>query len=176
MRIDGKKIYLTPISDDDLEDFVRWRNSDWVRERYIYRGVFTVEGQKAWIKSHVETGDAVQFIIWDKADDKRIGCVYIQNIDRANKKGEYGIFIGEKAYIGGGRGREAAELIVKFAFEKLELHRIYLRLLSDNAQAYKSYENAGFEKEGIFSDDVFIDGNYHDVIFMAKCKDREDPK
>ena len=50
MRLDGEKIFLTAIEDDDLEDFVRWRNSNLVRERYIYRGEFTVEGQKAWIK------------------------------------------------------------------------------------------------------------------------------
>ncbi len=171
MRIDGEKIYLTPISDEDLADFVRWRNSQLVRERYIYRGEFTIEGQKAWIKSHVDTGEAIQYIIWDKQDDKRIGCVYIQDIDNVNHKGEYGIFIGEEDYLGGGRGREAAELIVDYAFSHLSMHKIYLRVLSDNIRAYKSYEHAGFVKEGLFHDDVCIDGLYHDVIFMARYKD-----
>lgn len=171
MKIEGNKVYLTSITDDDLQDFVRWRNSDLARAHYIYRGVFTVEGQKAWIESQVDTGKAIQYIIWNKADDKKIGCVYIQNIDYINKKGEYGIFIGEEEYLGGGRGREAAELIVGYAFDKLGLHKVYLRVLSDNIRAIKSYEGAGFEKEGIFNDDVCIDGNFHDVIYMAKIRE-----
>ena len=171
MKLEGNKIFLTPIEDKDLEDFVRWRNSDLVRERYIYRGDFTVEGQKAWIRSHVETGEAVQFIIWDKLDNKRVGCVYIQDIDYTNKKGEYGIFIGEEEYLCGGRGREAAELMVDFAFEELGLHKVYLRVLSDNIRAYKSYEHAGFVEEGLSRDDVCIAGEYHDVIFMARFRD-----
>lgn len=171
MKIEGNKVFLTPIEDSDLEDFVRWRNSELVRERYIYRGEFTVEGQKKWIENHVDAGDAVQFIIWDKEDNRRIGCVYIQDIDHKNKKGEYGIFIGEEAYLSGGRGREAAELIVDYAFSELDMHKIYLRVLSDNIRAYKSYESAGFVKEGIFHDDVCIDGKFHDVIFMARYRE-----
>ncbi|SEB00901.1 Acetyltransferase (GNAT) domain-containing protein, partial [Pseudobutyrivibrio sp. ACV-2] len=63
------------------------------------------------------------------------------------------------------------ELIVDYAFSHLSMHKIYLRVLSDNIRAYKSYEHAGFVKEGLFHDDVCIDGLYHDVIFMARYKD-----
>ena len=97
--------------------------------------------------------------------------MYIQDIDSKNKKGEYGIFIGEEDYLGGGRGREAAELILEHVFGQLNLHKVYLRVLSDNIRAYKSYEHAGFVEEGIFHDDVCIDGQFHDVIFMAKYKE-----
>ena len=69
---------------------------------------------------------------------------------------------------GKGLGSETAALFTDFGFDKLDLHRISLRLLAGNVQAEKSYENAGFVREGVFRDMVYLDGEYRDVIFMAK--------
>ena len=171
MRIEGEKIYLTPITYDDCEDFVRWRNSDLIKSRFIYRKELTVEQQIKWIKEQVEPGNVVQFIIWDKKDDIKIGSVYLQHIDNKNKKCEFGILIGEEKYIGFGRGREANELICKYGFEELGMNKIYLRVLADNARAIKSYKNAGFTKEYLLHDDVVIDGKTTNVIFMAKFRE-----
>ena len=47
------------------------------------------------------------------------------------------------------------------------LHRVYLRALSENLQAIRSYEKAGFVREGLLRDDVCIDGVYRDIVWMA---------
>lgn len=172
-KIMGQKVYLTPITYDDCEHFVAMRNSDLVKSRYIYRKDFTVEGQINWIKTKVETGEVAQFMIWDVADDKQIGSVLLQDIDTDNRTCELGIFIAYEDYLGGGRGREAAELIIKYGFEQLHMHKIYLRVLADNERAIRSYEHAGFVKERLAHDEVFIDGEPVDVIFMAIHNNQE---
>lgn len=53
------------------------------------------------------------------------------------------------------------------------MHRIYLRVLADNERAIRSYEHAGFVKEGLAHDDVWIEGRPYDVIFMAIYNNQE---
>ena len=160
-------IYLRLMTGEDTDRIVAWRNSDSVRKNFIYQELFTREGHENWIRTQVNTGRVVQMIICDLATDTPLGSVYIRDIDRQHNKAEYGIFIGEASVRGRGIGTAAAKLMLKYCFEEEGLHRIYLRALSGNAQAIRSYEKAGFVKEAVLRDDVRIDGKYIDIIWMA---------
>lgn len=94
-RDTGAGIYLRLMTREDTDRIVAWRNSDAVRKNFIYQALFTRESHENWIRTHVETGDVVQMIICDLANDKPLGSVYIRDIDRHHNKAEYGIFIGE---------------------------------------------------------------------------------
>lgn len=160
-------IYLRLMTWEDTDLIVAWRNSDAVRKNFIYREPFTRQGHEDWIRNMVETGKVVQTIICDLASDRPLGCVYIRDIDRRHNKAEYGIFIGEPDARGRGLGTAAAKLMLRYCFEEEKLHRIYLRALAGNNRAIRSYEKAGFRKEGCLKDDVCIDGKYCDIIWMA---------
>ncbi len=171
IRLEGEKVFLTPMQLDDAEDFVRWRNSDLIKSKFIYRKDITVEQQRQWISTKVLTDEVVQFVIWDKQDNKKIGSVYLQHIDKENKKCEFGILIGEEAYLGGGRGTEANNLICEYGFNQMDMHKIYLRVLAENIPARRSYTRAGFTEEYKSHDDVWVEGQPEDVVFMSKYSD-----
>lgn len=160
-------IYLRPMTREDTDDIVRWRNSDAVRTHFIYQVLFTRQSHEAWIETMIKTGKAVQMIICEKDGDRPVGSVYIRDIDTTHRKGEYGIFIGEDSARGRGIGTAAAKLMLRYAFCELMLHRLFLRVFADNAQAIASYEKAGFQREAYLKDDVCIDGCYRDIILMA---------
>lgn len=160
-------IYLRLMTFEDTDHIIKWRNSDAVRRNFIYQELFTREGHENWIRNMIQTGKAVQMIICDLASDTPLGSVYIRDIDRHHNKAEYGIFIGEQECRGRGIGTAAAKLMLRYCFEEEKLHRIYLRALSANLQAIRSYEKAGFMKEACLKDDVWIDGEYRDIIWMA---------
>lgn len=166
----GNIITLKSITYDDCEDFISWRNSAFIKKHFIYRKDITLEEQQNWMKNKVETGLVVQFIIWDNKDNKKIGCVYLQNIDANKKEAEFGILIGEEKYVGGGRGTESAILINNYAFEQLGLERIYLRVLNNNERAKKSYAKAGFSQED-YKEIIEIDGEKTEVVFMSINKE-----
>ena len=136
-------IYLRPMTVEDTDRIVTWRNRDFVRRNFIYQEPFTREGHLSWIQDQVETGHVVQFMIC-LSDDREIGSVYFRDIDRQEGVAEYGIFIGEEEALGRGYGTAAARLALRFAFEDMQLRTIFLRFLADNIAARKSYENAGF--------------------------------
>ena len=57
--------------------------------------------------------------------------------------------------------------MIQYAFEKLGLHRLFLRAYADNGRAIRSYEKAGFTREAYLRDDVCVNGVYRDIVWMA---------
>ena len=163
----GKNVILRPLTTDDNELIVKWRNDSSVKENFVYRGELTIEKHLQYFQTQVLTGRVVQFIIVVKNGDIPIGSVYFRDVDSENKKAEFGIFIGEPSQRGKGYGKEAAQLICSYGFEKLFLHKITLRVFPYNLSAIKSYESVGFRQEAYFKDDVLIDGKYEDMIYMS---------
>lgn len=162
MEITGEKILLRPVTVEDTDDIVEWRNKDFVRNNFIFRGEFTREVHLNWIKNRVETGEVIQFVIYEKATNRKIGSVYLRDVDLHLKEAEYGIFIGQEDALGKGYGSEACRLMVDYSKNELKLKKLSLRLLERNIAARKSYEHAGF---GIVKGKTDIQ-NGEVVIFM----------
>ena len=136
----GKLVSLLQISLEDTELIVRWRNNPNVQHNFIFREVFTNEMHISWMNDKVATGKVAQFIIQDNETKKKIGSVYLRDINYSFRSAEYGIFIGEDEFRGKGFGSEAAKLIVDYAFNNLELHRVFLRVFKTNIAAITSYK------------------------------------
>ncbi|MDD2970544.1 MAG: UDP-4-amino-4,6-dideoxy-N-acetyl-beta-L-altrosamine N-acetyltransferase [Lachnospiraceae bacterium] len=166
-RIDGDNIYLQLMTEEDTDDIIRWRNNPNIREKFIFRELFTRETHQRWINNQITKHNAVQFIIFEKDGNRKIGSVYLRDIDQTHHKAEYGIFIGENDAQGKGFGTETAGLMIDYAFHELNLHRIFLRVYANNVQAIRSYEKAGFVEEACLRNDVRIDGSYRDMLLMA---------
>lgn len=167
IRIEGSQIILRPIKYEDTDRIVKWRNSERVRSRFIYRKPFTVESHCHWIETMVNTGKAVQFMICEKDGMRPVGSVYFRDIDREKKEAEYGIFLGEDDALGKGYGTEAGVLAVEHAFSRMGLERLILRVFTDNEAAVRSYQRAGFKEEKILKDVECSDGEKKDMLLMS---------
>lgn len=161
------EIRLRPISLEDTEKIIKWRNKDEVRSHFVYQELFTKATHEKWMDTMVNTGKVAQFIIQINKTGEDIGSVFLRDICPIHQKAEFGIFIGETGTQGKGYGTMAAKAICRYGFEQLKLHKIFLRVFADNHRAIASYKKVGFEVEGMMKDDVLINKTFRDMVFMA---------
>lgn len=169
--IESDRLLLRPIDYDDTSLIVKWRNSPFVRCNFVFHDDFSAEMHEKWMKTKVETGEVIQYIIVEKATKTPIGSVYFRDIDSYNNSAEFGIFIGEQCAMGKGYGSEVTKMFTYFGLKTIGLHRIMLRVFSDNIIAQKAYLKAGYSVEGEFKDMVNYDGKYRSMVFMSVIND-----
>jgi len=164
------RILLRPLTITDTSNIIKWRNNPLVKKYFIDQNILNEQQHLYWLKNKVETQETVQFIIVDNEQKKDIGTVFLKDIDNIHKKAEFGIFIGDDDARNNGFGQLATKLIIIYGFEHLQLNKIYLRVLSDNERAIHSYEKQGFVREGYFKQEVIIQNEFRDIVFMAVFK------
>lgn len=170
-RIVGDRIYLRPITLEDTDLIVKWRNKKLVQDNFIFRYQFTAEMHENWMNTKVHSGEVVQYIICT-TEDIPIGSVYFRDIDLKKKCAEFGIFIGEEKAIGKGFGKDATITFVKYGFEVLGFDKIILRVINTNVRATSVYEKAGFEKMYEEKEISKPSGEEINVIFMEIKKEK----
>ena len=154
---------VRPITIEDTDLIVEWRNKPRVKRNFLVQKPFTYEGHVRWLHEKVETGKVRQFIMEEitAGGTRPIGSVYIRDIDMEALTAEYGVFIGEDDALGRGYGNAIVEWAVKYARD-MGLKKFMLRVFSDNMPAANSYVHAGFKP-------VFVEKDYvghRDLVHM----------
>lgn len=115
---------------------------------------------------HIEEGSSVHYAIVEEGVDEYLGTISLKEIDLRNRSAEYAVSTRKRAH-GKGIAAQATRLILREGFERLNLHRIYLNVLSDNVRAVKFYEKAGFRFEGEFTDSIMVRGEWKSLKWYA---------
>lgn len=68
---------------------------------------------------------------------------------------------------GKGYGPEAIRQLLKYAFEELKLHKVWLIVRKDNRSAQAMYLKLGFFFEGVLEDEYCVNGRYFDMVRMS---------
>ena len=173
----GHKTRLRAIEREDLLTFVRWFNDPEVR-RYLEMYLPMSKAQEeAWFEAYLKDDTSRNFAI-ETEKGELIGNIGLRDLDWKNRLASLGFVIAEKEYWGGGYGTDAVTALVDFAFNEMNLHRIYLSVFEFNDRAIRCYEKCGFRQEGRAREALFRDGKYHDHLLMAILRQEfvdEDP-
>jgi RimJ/RimL family protein N-acetyltransferase len=171
--IRGEKVYLRPAERDDIELFVRWF-ADAETTRYLAsRAPFSKAMEERWFDSMLEQQGkkSYHFVICLLDDDRPIGTAGFHHVNEEDGNAAFGISIGEKQEWSKGYGTDALRAICDFGFGQLRLERIELDVYEPNRRAQRSYEKAGFVKEGTLRHAHFSDGRFHDVVRMSLLRE-----
>ena len=107
------------------------------------------------------------FAIHLKGEDEPKGVISLMNISEANESAELSVILGHPDDRHQGYGTEAIELLLRHAFETLNLNRVGLSAFDFNGEAISAYEKLGFVVEGRFRHAIKRRSRYHDAIFMS---------
>jgi RimJ/RimL family protein N-acetyltransferase len=99
-----------------------------------------------------------------------VGFTVLRNIQSVHRSAELGIRIGAEGERGQGIGGRAVALVLDYAWNSLNLHRVSLTVLAHNARAIASYKAAGFVTEGVLKQAAYIDGKWCDMAIMGALR------
>ncbi|MHA2180196.1 MAG: GNAT family N-acetyltransferase [Promethearchaeota archaeon] len=170
----GERITLGPVKRENIDLYLKWFNDPEITQYLSMFRPMTRMMEEDWIENLKNRDDTIVFAINindEISSEKHIGNCGIHAIDWKNRVAEVGITIGEKDHQNKGYGTEAMEMLLTYAFKTVNLNRIQLRVYEFNRRAISSYNKIGFVEEGRMRQAVFINGEYHDVIFMSVLKE-----
>lgn len=149
---------------------------EWMHDKTIncwFRYPFadmTLEKAKFFIRYSFDEENQ-HFAVTDNKDEY-LGTISLKKISERDHNAEFVIAARRKAQDTGAVERATTE-ILHYAFNELGLHRVYLKVLSDNIAARKLYENCGFDLEGEFKDAVRMHDKYRDMAWYAMLNWKE---
>jgi len=162
----GRRCYLRPLTLADLAESMPSFVADRDVVRYLVRGTYPAlpEQGRLEYEKMVDNRDEVQFAVCDSADNAFLGVTGLHGLSWIARHAEFRILLGVKERWGRGMGTEALCLVLAYAFELLNLNKVWLGVNAANTRAARSYEKAGFVAEGKLRAEVYRGGAYHDVL------------
>ena len=82
--------------------------------------------------------------------------------DPLNNRAGIGIVIQNEHDRKQGFGKEALELLIKYAFTKLNLYQLFANIGTKNKSSLQLFTTFGFQKIGVKKDWNLVNGNYED--------------
>jgi RimJ/RimL family protein N-acetyltransferase len=167
----GKKVYLDRVKKADIPLLKTWWNDTTYQATLRRDGIFmiTEETLEEW---NLEPGEVMNrdffgFAIRRNEDNLLVGNCGLMQIRWQARSCELFIGIGEAEMRGKGYGADGLRVLVNYAFQEMNMHRVGLVVGAFNTPAIQTYERVGFKHEGAMRDFVYRAGKHHDMLHMS---------
>ena len=119
-----------------------------------------------YVQKQYEEGEYYDWALIYKEEMKMIGTCGFTSFDDENNAGEIG-YVLNPDYWGKGLAAEAVREVMKFGFQRLNLHRIEAKHIEGNNQSRRVMEKCGMSYEGTHRSSMYIKGEYRTICICA---------
>lgn len=172
-------LILRPYQDGDESDFMRLlqENTAYLAPAFSgrlarVRALDDARTQVQQLGTDWNNRRSFDFGVWLKSDNSYIGDIALKNLDRSVPKAELGLYFTAWPATKD-LAQEALEAVLHFAFQALEMNKVYLRCTAANESFGRLAERCGFQKEGILRCDYrgadseeLLDLSYYGFTFQ----------
>ncbi len=172
--IEGKEINLISLNEELARNskWYQWFNDEKITA-FMQKHYFpnTASLQLDYFKSSIESNATrVQCGILHKKDNILIGTIALNSIDFINRNTELSGLIGERKYQNLNYFVEANRLMLRHAFDTLNLNRVY------GGSAIYEVDNLfcrvlGYTREGVLRNHIYKNGSYLDTYLFGILKE-----
>lgn len=145
--------------ESDLELVLSWRNCPDISRFMFSSHAISFEEHQTWFAR--ASIDPEQRLLIFESDTIPLGFINIHQ-DMRSLVADWGFYAAPSSPKGTGHvlGRTA----LRYAFEKLKLHRLCGRVLAYNERSIRLHRRLGFQHEGVLRQHHFNGQQYHDVV------------
>lgn len=164
---------LRPITEADAEGYRACLDRVAAERRYLaFTAAPPLSEVKFYIKAMLQRG--LPFIVAVDAQDKVVGWCNIHVQPQTQHRGGFShvgtVGMGlDAAYRGQGLGRQMLQTVFDTA-GRVGIERVELQVYASNESAVKLYRKFGFVTEGVKARARKLDGEYDDIIMMARLR------
>lgn len=165
----GKITSLRAIEKSDLAVLLEWRNQPEFRKFFREYRELNSSQQENWFSQKV-LGDksTVMFAIIDLETGELLGACGLCYIDFINRNADFSIYIGKNnLYIDETYAIDAAKTMMRYAFDELNLHRLWSEIYSIDEAKKKMFTALGFELEGVHKETHWTEGCWVDSLYYG---------
>ena len=166
----GERCVLRPFRSEDARVIAEIGNNIEAR-KYLQNVIpFTELGEMDFVESlsrEMSSPAPRRIVFAVEVDGKVVGATGLERINWISRNCYFAIAIYDPDYWNRGIGTEATKLMVSYAFEFLNMHKILLEVYDYNERAIRVYQKVGFEIEGRLRKNHYFNGRYHDTLVMG---------
>lgn len=158
---------------EDAEGMLEWMHDPSINCNFRFdASSYTLEQAKNFIIQAREVQSRNEAIHWAITEDGKeyLGTISLKDIDITNRTAEYAICL-RKCAMGKGIAYEATGKVLEYAFSQINLHRVFLNVLSNNERGIRLYERCGFRFEGEWKEHLYIKGRYCSLKWYGMQKE-----
>jgi RimJ/RimL family protein N-acetyltransferase len=164
----GENIELTALTKADASSLSLWlHDAEYMRfQDTVPARPISEEQVVEWIEQDRKLKDHIILGLRSLSDKVLVGVAEIEDINWHHGNAWLSIGLG-KAFWNRGMGTEAMELLTRYAFQELNLHRLQLTVFEYNERAQAVYLKVGFSIEGRMREWIQRDGKRYDMLQMG---------
>ena len=135
--------------------------------------LFSEKKVKEWFEKDLEKppSDELFFGIRMLEGDVLIGFIGLFDLFQQHGDALVAIALGERQYWGNGYGTDAMRIMLRYAFNELNLRKAGLIVFEYNPRAIRSYEKVGFTHEGRIRGAMLREGQRWDWLYMGLLRE-----
>jgi RimJ/RimL family protein N-acetyltransferase len=168
----GELVHLTAENPDVMaSNFSRWSQDTGYLRLLDTEPPRLLSAKKwqEWLEKDLDrtVADGCLFAIRALDGDALIGFIGLFELFMNHGDAHVAIALGERSAWNQGYGTDAMRVILRYAFNELNLRRVSLGVFEYNSRAIRSYEKAGYVHEGRMREAIHRDGKHWDFLFMG---------
>ncbi len=171
--------YLRAFEPEDYKITHKWR-TDPDMTNLLTGNIFFVssEREKKWVEEKIMNDQTeIYWAICDKESHEMVGMTSIRDIDWRNRRAFIGGMTIGKEFWGKHYAYYATVLVLKYAFLELGMNKVTTDFIaSHKVSRHLLINKLGLSEEGIFKQDLYKGGKYHDIVKVAILKKEFDEK
>lgn len=169
-----KTVFFRAFEEDDAPSLYQWMNDDELKQLSVGLNKRVCrEEVEEWIKARKRHNPyQAWFAICALESKEIIGYMSLTDIHYINSSANFsGIIIGNPNYRDGQAYIESYLFMFEYAFERLNLNRLYGSAISDHKLSVTMAEIMFQKTEGVLRQAIYKNGKFHDEVICAILKD-----